>query len=127
LEEIIKVKKKGGCKDYRPYSPLAKSEKFKMVNHCQVLLGWASKHRNSETSITEISNATGIPRMCVHWILKDYKERRVDSTLARVARSFGYDFMVYRNWNIEAKDKYKRRKKIIDAVKICDPTLEKDY
>lgn len=127
LDEEKKERKKGGCKDFRPYTPLSKSERYKMVNHCQVLLSWASKHHSNETSITVISNETGIPRMSVQWILKDYKERKADSTLSRTARSYGFDFIIYKNWNDELKDKYKRRKKIIDAVKIVDPWREKDY
>ena len=100
-------RKKGGCKDFRPYSPMDTSGRKKMFNHCIILLKWATENRNAETSITIISEETGIPRMSVQWILKDYKERKQDSTLGRAARSQGYDVLVYKNWNNEEKDKYK--------------------
>jgi hypothetical protein len=63
--------------------------------------------------------------MSLAWILKDYVTRKESSTIARVARSTGYDFLIYKSWN--KTDKYKRKKKIIDAVKISDPGYEKDY
>jgi hypothetical protein len=95
-----------------------------MVLHSIALLTWAAEHRNEEASITIISKETGIPRMSLAWILKDYIDRKESSTIARVARSTGFDFLIYRTWNTE--DKYKRKKKIIDAVKRC-AELEKDY
>lgn len=113
---------------YRPYNPLKKGdpeEKKRMVSHCVVLLVWACSNRNKEASISVISRETNIPRMSLHWILKDYVSRGADSTISRVARSNNYDFMIYKSWNKE--NKYRRRKKIIDAVKVNDPFREKDY
>ena len=118
---------------FKPYTPNHFSRRNEddcdwhpMVMHAIVLLRWASEHRSQEASITIISKETGIPRMSLAWILKDYVTRRESSTIARVARSTGYDFLIYKAWNKD--DKYKRKKKIIDAVKINDPAFsEKDY
>ena len=113
---------------YRPYNPLKKhdpEEKKRMVGHCVVLLVWACNNRNREASISVIAKETLIPRMSLHWILKDYVDRGSDSVISRVARSNNFDFMIYKSWNKE--NKYRRRKKIIDAVKITDPFYQKDY
>ena len=112
-------------KYYRRYNPLERQEECKMCGDCIVLLAWAAEHRNMEASITIISEATGIPRMTLHWILEDVFDRHERSILSRTARSYNYDFMIYKSWN--TSEKYKRKKKIIDAVKINDQYREKDY
>jgi predicted transposase YbfD/YdcC len=117
-------KRIGGKKFFRKYNPLVPREECKMMRDCVVLL-WASRNRSKEASITMISEETGIPRMTLHWILEDVFDRKENSILARAARSNNYDFMVYRTWN--TTNKYKRRKKIIDAVKVNDPFRGKDY
>ena len=100
-------------------------EECKMMRDCVVLLAWASRNRSKEASITLIADETEIPRMTLHWILEDVFDRKENSILARAARSNNYDFLVYKSWNKE--NKYKRRKKIIDAVKVTDPFRGKDY
>jgi hypothetical protein len=55
----------------------------------------------------------------------DYMERGCDSILAKSARYEGFMFFVYDSWNKD--NKYKRRKKMIDAVKIFEPFADKDY
>lgn len=99
-------------------------EEWPMVQHAIVLLKWASENRENAASITIIARETNIPRMSLAWLLKDYRVRGCDSIVSRVARSFSYDFIIYKTWN--TRDKYKRKKKIIDAVKISDPDFEKD-
>lgn len=117
--------KKTGKRYYRKYNSLESHEDCKMTLDCVVLLSWAAKNRSREASITIIAEETGIPRMTLHWILEDSFDRKENSILARAARSNNYDFMVYRSWN--RTNKYKRRKKIIDAVHINDPFRAKDY
>jgi predicted transposase YbfD/YdcC len=112
-------------KYYRHYNPLERQGESKMMGDCIVLLAWAAEHRNMEASITIIAEETGIPRMTLHWILEDVFDRHERSILSRTARSYNYDFMIYKSWN--TTEKYKRKKKIIDAVKCFDVFREKDY
>ncbi|MFA7142938.1 MAG: hypothetical protein WC175_03035 [Candidatus Dojkabacteria bacterium] len=109
----------GGFKNFVPYNKLSNKQRVIMKHHCIVLLSWASKHRNNEVSITILSNETGIPRMSISWILKDYRVRKQDSVLYKIAQTHNYNFIVYKNWN--TSNKYKRRKLIIDAVKNSEP------
>jgi len=121
----LALDKKSGKRFYRKYNPLRSHEECKMMRDCVVLLSWASKNRSKEASITIIAEETGIPRMTLHWILQDVFERKENAILSRAARSNKYDFMVYRSWN--TTNKYKRRKKIIDAIRINDSGREIDY
>lgn len=111
------------------YSPLKKRRGdgyTPMFNHCVILLNWAATTRNGlSASLTSIEEETGIPRKSVQWIIDDFFIRGQGSTISRVARSYNYDFKIYSSWN--KSDKHKRRKKIIDAVKITDPDWERDY
>jgi hypothetical protein len=117
--------KKGGKRFYRPYKPLQSQERQRILDHCIVLLGWATRNGSREVSISIISRETNIPRMSLHWILKDYTVRKERSVISKAARSFNYDFVIYKTWN--TTNKYKRKKRIIDAVKVNDPFRGKDY
>lgn len=103
----------------RPWNPKYGTRRVKMWSDCLVLLCWASRNRNMEASITVISEATNIPRMTLHWILTDWADRGDNSLLARAAAHWGFQVYIYPTWN--TRDAHKRRKKIIDAVKICEP------
>lgn len=83
-----------------------------------VLLAWACKNPAREASISIISEETGIPRMTLHWILIDTADRHGNSILARAALHFGYEYHIYSTWN--TTNAHKRKKKIIDAVKISE-------
>lgn len=110
---------------YRKYNPLEKQEDCKMMSDCIVLLEWASRNREREASITIIAEETGIPRMTLHWILEDVFDRKERAILSRAARTYNFDFKVFNTWN--TTEKYKRKKRIIDAVRYSDPFREKDY
>ena len=100
----------------RPFNPKYSKGRTKMWYDCIVLLSWASRNRDKEVSISILSEETGIPRMTLHWILKDSADRKEGSILSRAARHYGFDYIIYSTWN--TRDAHKRRKKIIDAVKI---------
>jgi hypothetical protein len=113
------------AKFYRRYNPLERQDECKMMGDCIVLLNWAALNREREVSITIISDETGIPRMTLHWILEDFFDRKERSIISRAARSYNYDFIIFKSWN--TTNKYKRKKRIIDAVRYSDPFREKDY
>jgi hypothetical protein len=102
----------------RPFNPKYSRGKTKMWDDCVVLLTWASRNRNAEVSISILSEATGIPRMTLHWIITDVTKRKGNSILARAAQHYGYEYVIYSTWN--TRDAHKRKKKIIDAVKISE-------
>lgn len=108
------------CNDkfHRPFNPKYSKGKCKMWDDSLVLLSWACNNRAREASISIISDETGIPRMTLHWILIDSVDRKGNSILARAANHFGYDYCIYSTWN--TRDAHKRKKKIIDAIKVCE-------
>ena len=83
--------------------------------HCLKILNWAIKNDNKPTSITKISEATGVPRMSVHWIITDAMIRKNGSTLHKVAVKHKIKYETYSNWN--KQNKYKRVKIILKATK----------
>jgi hypothetical protein len=89
-----------------------------MQDYCFQMLKWAEKNRGKDASISVIQKATNIPRMNIDWILRDFKVRKSQSTLARVARIHNFNFQVDKKWNEE--NKYKRQKKIIRAYRRKD-------
>lgn len=110
------------CSFKRPFHPKYARGKTKMWDDCLILLLWASKSHNEEVSISILSEKTGIPRMTLHWILTDWADRKGHSILSRAAQHYGFDFIIYSTWN--TRDAHKRRKKIIDAVKIYEKTQD---
>lgn len=102
----------------RPFNPKYARGKTKIWDDCVVLLTWASKNRNADVSISILSEATGIPRMTLHWIITDVSNRKGNSILSRAAQHYGYEYIIYPTWN--TRDAHKRKKKIIDAVKISE-------
>lgn len=103
---------------HRPFNPKYSKGKCKMWDDSTVLLSWACNNRAREASISIIAEETGIPRMTLHWILIDAVDRKGNSILARAAAHFGYEYHIYTTWNRE--NAHKRKKKIIDAVKMSE-------
>jgi hypothetical protein len=94
---------------------MSERSRHTVAERCSALLDWAEKNPNMKTSITDISNATGIPRMTLHWILSDDEIRPETSVLNRVANSEGYEYSIDTTWN--KIHKYDRKKHIIHAAK----------
>lgn len=105
----------------RPFNPKYSKGKTKMWYDCIILLYWASRNVNKEVSISILSDETGIPRMTLHWILTDVEERGGNSILSRAAAHCGFDYIIYESWN--TTNAHKRRKKIIDAVKLNEKII----
>lgn len=87
----------------------------RMRSQCLEILKFAYRNDDKELSITKIASGTGLPRMNIDFILRDYACRGEKSALHKTAEIYKYDFTVHKEWN--GKDKYKRVKKIITANK----------
>jgi hypothetical protein len=69
-----------------------------MIDHATVLLYFLSKHRLMRTTINELSEMTGIPRVSLSWLLADAKDRGQYSILSRVSSDTGFDYYIYKDW-----------------------------
>lgn len=86
-----------------------------LTQHCLEIFKWAEANPWKKTNLSEISKATGVPRMSLHWIFYDAYIRRNKSVIYKAARFYGYKYRIDHRWN--TINKYKRRKLIIYEVK----------
>ncbi|MFA7143436.1 MAG: hypothetical protein WC175_05635 [Candidatus Dojkabacteria bacterium] len=83
---------------------------------CLEILKFSNRVGDKEMSISTIAAGTGVPRMTVDFLLKDYEIRRERSTLHRMAQAHGYELKIHEDWN--KANKYKRKKNIISVNKV---------
>ena len=87
-----------------------------MQSNAIQLLRYVSMHPSDKMSITKLENGANIPRMSVHWLLRDAAVRGKQSTLAVVAKDYNFNVQIDINWNI--LNKFARTKPIIRAHKV---------
>lgn len=90
-----------------------------MVNDCIVLLEWAVKNGKREVSLNLICDETGIAYETLRTIIIEAMECKEASGLYGIAKEYGYEFYIFPEWN--KSDRWKHRKKLIDAVKWSEP------
>ena len=85
--------------------------KIKMYENCEKIYNWALNCNPNPTSITKISDASGVPRMSVAWLLENHKNKGDKSVMAIVALRMNVNYRVDARWNRE--NKFRRTKDII--------------
>lgn len=105
----------------------------KMKDDCLILLEWACKNGDRLVSLSVIAEETGIPFETLRLILNNATDpdktkistaicderKRPYILLSAVAEHYGFMYHIYKDWNKE--NRWKHRKKIIDATKWSEP------
>lgn len=78
--------------------------KSRMIDDCLVLLDYVSKHPDEDQSYEGLSKKCGISRRMLRKIIRDARYR-YDSTLARTAHKYSFDFEVFDGPTLRYKKK----------------------